>query len=76
MWIFILNSTNIQNSFFFNSPNGSSSLEQTRHADVKPFEEKVKERRRGTAESLKLFLNDWFDLIVCVDLFTHQTYIL
>ncbi len=36
--------------------------------DVKPFEEKVKERRCGTAESLKLFLNDW---LVYVDLFTH-----
>ncbi len=34
------------------------------------------ERRRGTAESLTLFSNDWFNLIVCVDLFTHLTYML
>ncbi len=39
-------------------------------------EEKVKERRRGTAESLTLFSNDWFDLMVCVDLFTPLTYML
>ncbi len=39
-------------------------------------EEKVKERRRGTAESLTLFSNDWLDLMVCVDLFTHLTYML
>ncbi len=31
-------------------------------------------RRRGTAESLALFSNDWFNLTVCVDLFTHLTY--
>ncbi len=33
-------------------------------------------RRRCTAESLTLFSNDWFNLIVCVDLFTHLTYML
>ncbi len=38
--------------------------------------ERVKERRRGTAESLTLFSNDWFNLTVCVDLFTHLTYML
>ncbi len=32
--------------------------------------------RRGPAESLTLFSNDWFNLIVCVDLFTHLTYML
>ncbi len=30
--------------------------------------ERVKERRRGPAESLTLFSNDWFNLLVCVDL--------
>ncbi len=38
--------------------------------------ERVKERRRGPAESLTLFSNDWFNLLVCVDLFTHLTYML
>ncbi len=38
--------------------------------------ERVKERRRGAAESLTLFSNDWFNLLVCVDLFTHITYML
>ncbi len=37
-------------------------------------EEKVKERGLG-AESLTLFSNDWFDLMGCVNLFTHLTYI-
>ncbi len=34
----------------------------------------VKERELG-AESLTLFSNDWFDLMVCVHLFTHLIYI-
>ncbi len=38
--------------------------------------ESVKERRHGPAESLALFSNDWFNLTVCVDLFTHITYML
>ncbi len=36
--------------------------------------ERVKERRRGPAELLTLFSNDWFNLLICVDLFTHITY--
>ncbi len=37
-------------------------------------EEKVKERGLG-AESLTLFSNDWFNLMVCVNLFTYLIYI-
>ncbi len=37
-------------------------------------EEKVKEGGLG-AESLTLFSNDWFDLMVCVNLFTYLIYI-
>ncbi len=33
------------------------------------------QRERLGAESLTLFYNDWFDLMVCVNLFTHLTYI-
>ncbi len=38
--------------------------------------ERVRERRRGPAETLTLFSNDWFNMVVCVDLFTHITYLL
>ncbi len=44
-------------------------------ADEMHWCETVKERRHST-ESLTLFSNDWFNLIVCVDLFTHLTYML
>ncbi len=37
-------------------------------------EETVKERGLYP-ESLTLFSNDWFDLMGCVNLFTHLTYI-
>ncbi len=37
---------------------------------------RVNKRRRGPAESLTLFSNDWFNLLVCVDLFTNLTYLL
>ncbi len=42
---------------------------QTRCADVKPLWE-------SPAESLTLFSDDWFNLTVCVDLFTTLTYML
>ncbi len=54
----------------------SSSLYCRRDALMWSHFERVKERRRGTAESLTLFSNDWFNLTVCVDLFTHLTYML
>ncbi len=54
----------------------SSSLYCRRDALMWSRFVRVKERRRGPAESLTLFSNDWFNLLVCVDLFTHLTYML
>ncbi len=46
------------------------------HFERESERERVKERRLGTAESLTLFSNDWFNQKFCVDLFTHLTYML
>ncbi len=54
----------------------SSSLYCRRDALMWSRFERVKERRRSPAESLTLFSNDRFNLLVCVDLFTQITYLL
>ncbi len=48
---------------------------QMRSADVKPLWEYEREKTRSSWITL-VFSDDWFNLLVCVDLFTHLTYIL
>ncbi len=48
---------------------------QMRYADVKPLWESEREKT-WSSRVTRVFSDDWFNLIVCVDLFTHLTYML
>ncbi len=79
-WPSAITKPNVMHAFSFCqlSQDASESIGSVCRRDVPMWSrfEREKERRCGKDESFTLFSNDWFNLIFCVDLFTHLTYML